>query len=56
MDLQAEIQKLRDQCNATIKLINLGRGVNTPGFHTINNLLKQCDNVFRASDLRNQDG
>ncbi len=43
---QAAIDQLRSLCNATIKQINTGQGVNTPGFRTINALLRAGDKVF----------
>lgn len=38
--------ELRRLCNETIAMVNRGRGVETPGFQTINALLKACDKVF----------
>ncbi len=49
-ELDAAIVSLRVACNAAIKEINEGNGTETPGFATINRLLKRCDAVFAAHD------
>ncbi len=47
-----ETQRLRDHCNKLIRSINCGGGLQTPGFVTINALLKKCDAVFAANDAK----
>lgn len=48
MDKDEAIASLREICNEKIRKINEGRGVDTPGFRDINDLLKACDRVFAA--------
>ena len=46
--IDSAIFRLRAECNRTIKKINMGLGVRTPGFHDINQLLRMCDVLFAA--------
>lgn len=48
------ISFLREECNKQIKAINTGEGTQTPGFQSINRLLKACDAVFAADDARSE--
>ena len=49
VDVSGPLVALRAACNDEIRKINTGAGVNTPGFRSINRLLKACDAVFALS-------